>query len=289
MRTIKSGILFCLFISISSICQAQWLNGTNGIYYNGNVGIGTSTLSEKFELNGNFIQSPNKFLYLGHVGTNDTRLRISTNDLYGAYMDYSHALYVRTANQTNIMTFLQNGNVGIGTSTPNAKLELNGSFIQSPNNILYLGHVGTNDTRLKISTNNLYGAYMDYSHALYVRTANQTNIMTFLQNGNVGIGASNPTVKLDVTGVVRAHEVKVCLNQGCDYVFDDDYELMNLNDLSFFIKTNKHLPDVAPAAQMEEEGINLSEMNALLLKKVEELTLYILQQEERIKALEEAQ
>jgi len=90
----------------------------------------------------------------------------------------------------------------------------------------------------------------------------------------------------DINGTLRAYEVKVCLNQGCDYVFDNDYKLMNLNDLNTFVKTNKHLPEVAPAAAMEAEGINLSEMNTLLLKKVEELTLYILQQEERIKALE---
>ncbi|MCL2327072.1 MAG: hypothetical protein FWC39_01020, partial [Bacteroidetes bacterium] len=104
-------------------------------------------------------------------------------------------------------------------------------------------------------------------------------------SGNIGIGITNPTVKLDVAGVVRAHEVKVCLNQGCDYVFEPDYKLMPLSELSTFVKTKKHLPEVAPAAVMESEGINLSEMNALLLKKVEELTLYIIQQQEMIQTL----
>ena len=105
-------------------------------------------------------------------------------------------------------------------------------------------------------------------------------------SGNVGIGLTNPTTKLDVKGVIRAHEVKVCLNQGCDYVFADDYNLMNLNDLSSFIKTNKHLPDVAPATQMEAEGINVSEMSALLLKKIEELTLYVIELEKKNNVLE---
>ena len=83
---------------------------------------------------------------------------------------------------------------------------------------------------------------------------------------------------LTVNSTIYAKEVKVCLNpgQGCDYVFANDYKLMNLNDLSSFVKTNKHLPDVAPAAVMEAEGINLSEMNTLLLRKIEELTLYVI-------------
>jgi len=110
--------------------------------------------------------------------------------------------------------------------------------------------------------------------------------LTLTADGNVGIGLTNPGVKLDVAGVVRAHEIKVCLNQGCDYVFEDDYNLMNLKELSNFIKTNKHLPDVAPAVKMETEGINLSEMNALLLRKIEELTLYIIGQEEQMEDLQ---
>ena len=101
--------------------------------------------------------------------------------------------------------------------------------------------------------------------------------LVLTDDGNVGIGVIKPGVKLDVAGVVRAQEVRVCVTNGCDYVFADDYKLMNLNDLSRFVKTNKHLPEVAPAAEMEAEGINLSEMSALLLKKVEELTLYVIE------------
>ena len=115
---------------------------------------------------------------------------------------------------------------------------------------------------------------------------NGTNGIYYNGNVGIGLGLTSPSVKLDVAGTIRAHEVKVCLNQGCDYVFDEDYELMNLNELSAFVKTNKHMPDVAPAAQMEEEGINLSEMNVLLLKKVEELTLYVIQQQEMLDKLQ---
>jgi hypothetical protein len=115
--------------------------------------------------------------------------------------------------------------------------------------------------------------------------AGNNDFMTITTNGNVGIGTANPTATLDVAGTIRAHEVKVCLNQGCDYVFEEDYKLMDLSELSDFVKTNKHLPDVAPAAQMEAEGIDVSEMNALLLRKVEELTLYVIELKDEIETL----
>lgn len=110
--------------------------------------------------------------------------------------------------------------------------------------------------------------------------------MRISNNGNVGIGVTNPGTKLDVAGTIRAHEVKVCLNQGCDFVFDKTYKLLSIQELDNFIKLNKHLPDIAPAAKMENEGINLSEMNAKLLQKIEEQSLYIIELNKRLSELE---
>jgi hypothetical protein len=107
------------------------------------------------------------------------------------------------------------------------------------------------------------------------------------QSGNVGIGTTNPNQKLTVNGTIYGKEVKVDLNvPGPDYVFANNYQLLALTELKTYIDKNKHLPEVPSAAAMEADGINLGEMNMILLKKVEELTLYIIEQEKRINKLE---
>jgi len=119
-----------------------------------------------------------------------------------------------------------------------------------------------------------------------------TKVIT-IQGGRVGIGIPDgmniPTShKLYVTGGISAEEVKVKLKENwSDYVFEPHYKLLTLPELESFIITNRHLPEIPPAAEVEKNGINLGEMNALLLKKIEELTLYIIEQEKRIKAIEE--
>jgi hypothetical protein len=92
--------------------------------------------------------------------------------------------------------------------------------------------------------------------------------------GNLGIGTTAPNEKLTVNGTIYGREVRVDLNvPGPDYVFEENYNLPSLTEVESYIKANKHLPEVPSAREMEEKGINLSEMNMLLLKKVEELTL----------------
>jgi len=107
-------------------------------------------------------------------------------------------------------------------------------------------------------------------------------INTTYQN-NIGIGTMNidPNFKLSVNGAIRAKEIKVETGWA-DYVFDDDYKLPSLSQVQEFIKKNHHLPEVPSAADVKTDGINLGEMNALLLKKLEELTLYLIEQKKEI-------
>lgn len=102
-------------------------------------------------------------------------------------------------------------------------------------------------------------------------------MVKYANNGSVGIGTDVPgTDKLAVNGTIRSKEVKVEAVNWPDYVFSEDYQPLSLPDLAVFIKNNGHLPDIPSASQVEVDGIKLSEMNNKLLKKVEELTLYLL-------------
>lgn len=113
-----------------------------------------------------------------------------------------------------------------------------------------------------------------------------------LVKGNVGIGtdlSSNAnSYSLAINGKIGAKEVQVenTSTTWPDYVFADDYDLKPLSEVENFIRENRHLPDIPSAQEMAKKGQNLGEMNALLLQKIEELMLYVIEQENSIRNLE---
>jgi hypothetical protein len=114
--------------------------------------------------------------------------------------------------------------------------------------------------------------------------------VSFLRNGNVGIGVDNPQQKLVVDGIVCAREIRVSEGSGgvCgwpDFVFNDDYSLMSLEDLEKHIKINKHLPGIPSAEEIENNGLMLGETQKLMMQKIEELTLYIIELKKEINYL----
>ncbi|WP_320052044.1 hypothetical protein [uncultured Acetobacteroides sp.] len=122
---------------------------------------------------------------------------------------------------------------------------------------------------------------------LTFNTTDNTERMRISSNGNVLIGKpsqANSTYKLDVAGKVRADEITVNTS-GADFVFENGYNLRPLTEVEAYVKENKHLPDVAPAAEMQDNGVSIGEMNTKLLQKVEELTLYLIEKDKEIKEM----
>jgi hypothetical protein len=130
-----------------------------------------------------------------------------------------------------------------------------------------------------------------YSFIIYTNPTEATTptktAFSIKQDGKVGIWTTNPQVPLDVNGKIRCEEIEVIADvPSSDFVFEPDYELMTLGALENYIKENKHLPEIPSAQEFKENGYSVGEMDDLLLRKIEELTLYIIEQEKRIKELE---
>ena len=190
------------------------------------------------------------------------------------------------------------GSVGIGTTTPRGKFDVDGAGdiylnddpINGAGQSLFLpGHIYISPHTSTGDISFLQARRSDNSGttALRIRTYNNgslTESMHIAGDGNVGIGTANPTQKLTVNGTIYGKEVKVDLSvPGPDYVFEEDYKLTPLEDIKTYIDQNKHLPEVPSAKEMEKNGIQLGEMNMLLLKKIEELTLYVIEQQKQNK------
>ncbi len=224
---------------------------------------------------------------------------------------------------SNGSSYINGGSVGIGTSNPNSRLHLwSGEPLEDDNtqDLIQMTASPTENNRgskfgIRFSAPSADGLVR--GSAIYnvcERNWSNTNGLAFhtsdgpnsqpaermriTSNGKVLIGRTslgNNDFKLAVTGGVLTEKVKVELVENWpDYVFEDGYQLRSLNEVESYINKNSHLPDVPAATELEGNGFDLAKMDATLLQKIEELTLYIIeqekrmvQQEERIKKLEE--
>jgi len=208
---------------------------------------------------------------------------------------------ITASGQTN--SFPSSGNVRINTSNSDANLTMEGTFLVGGNAAnIDPAHANSglnnlaNSAKMLIGWNRTAGdgeadfisnrggggiggfAFYDYSNSSIL-----TSLMRISGNGNVGIGTSSPSEKLSVNGNIRAKEVKVETASWPDYVFAIDYKLPTLQETERFILKNKHLPSMPSAQYVEKHGQNLGEMNAKLLKTVEELTLHLIQKDKQLK------
>ncbi|WP_166920169.1 hypothetical protein [Flavobacterium poyangense] len=166
-----------------------------------------------------------------------------------------------------------NSNVGIGTSLPIAKFH-----IVDTNGGIFFDGVNATYNRLKSTA---VAPVTPKPLLISAQLSGTTPDIYINTSGNVGIGTMNPTSLFTVAGNINSREVKVSVDAGADFVFENNYNLPSLDSVNRYIKENKHLPEIASADEMKKDGINLSEMNIKLLQKIEELTLYTIQQEQK--------
>ena len=217
--------------------------------------------------------------------------------------------YTLQALSQNYVSF--NNKVGIGISQPATLLNLNngagdvnvgtaalriGGTENYPS--LEFGIKGAYDGMISTYGNDLHlyagnwrsnGAIASENHSISFYTSqngsSNWNTPKLLLNhyGNVGIGTTTPTEKLSVNGNIRAKKLIVTQNGWPDYVFSKSYHLMPLDKLEAFVQRNSHLPEIPSAAEVESKGLDMGKTQALLLKKMEEMTLYVLDLQRQIK------
>jgi len=303
-----------LLLVLTCFCaSAQWSNVSPSIHYlySGNVGIGIDTPSVKLEVAGSGSSTikigASSLSTLGAIQFSTTKAFVAANhNLYGGNVDNSFyinrpsggVLHFREANGTDQMTIKSGGNVGIGVPNPSTALEVDGNGTATirigPSSLTNFGAIQFNGSTFSSANHNLYGGS---DNTLYInrpsgglirfREANGSDQMVIQAGGNVGIGTANPDQLLSVKGIIHTQEVLIDLTGWSDYVFNNNYKLRPLSDVQSFINKNHHLPEVPSSAEIEENGLKVGEMNKILMKKIEELTLYLIQQNKRIEQLED--
>ena len=216
----------------------------------GNIGISNPTPTCRLDVNGS-------------IKANSIKLTANAQNGYILISDaagnavWKNPMLVSLGDweKSNNNLYRQIGNIGIGNNNPTAKLTVS----------------STNSTGIQLNCNNInysYAMQTNVNNAMvkaYALLLNNTEKLLIWGDG-----------KIEVDNIIKAKEIEVKTNVFADYVFNDNYKLMPLDELDVYIKANRHLPEIQSAEEAISNGINIANMNVLLLKKIEELTLYVI-------------
>jgi hypothetical protein len=301
-----------LFLSffVLTIGQSQ----TNSINPSGPVGIGTTTPSFDLDINSTlpyirihssvYTNNPAVLTKKGGIIFNHEN-GDKTAAISGAVPPGYHVPGILFSTKT--AWNLPNGNIGVGILNPLNTLHVSGSIGLDGNASLPTNAEASNSGNY---VNNYNFKLSNSNNGLYITLSNTFNERkTFIQSGHtdsnyafglgpiilnpfggnigIGTGSSNPDAKLTVAGDIHSREVRVTINAGSDFVFEEEYDLRPLNELEDFLKKHKHLPGIESAKEMEEKGVELGKMDMKLLQKIEELTLYMIDFDKEMDSLKE--
>jgi len=256
-----------LTVKASNAVASFFINGTNG-----NVGINTLTPTEALDVNGNVKGKAGLFNNYGVDGQNFA----NSPAKFKNGLALSAGNIVSSTIGTGTLAFYDIGsNTTAGVAEP-------GFVWFELNNRNYNTRLRFVANENSVSQFTLFDKTQTTNFQVYDNPDGAVGLIMPKSNSYVGIGTTSffdgtDTYALSVKGNVRANRVKV-YTTWADYVFEDNYELPTLNEVETYINENGHLKDIPSAAEVEAKGIELGEMNKLLLQKVEELTLYMIDQ-----------
>lgn len=269
--------LFFLSVLVTTFSYAQVIDETGATVLTGNIGVGMTPMSTspyKFEVNGSAS-------VLGDLKVGEN----NGNDIFkiGDPTSSPH-MRLNAADGKKRLDLLASPfytNLQIFNINEEPILWLASDFPEPGKVFLFLEKL---DSRLVVGGTN----YLP-EHKFVVKDGSAMIEGNILTDANIGIGTSSfvdgsDTYRLSVEGKVRAHAIKV-YTDWADYVFEEDYKLPTLTEVENYINENGHLKDIPSAKKVEENGIEVGEMNKLLLQKIEELTLYVIELNKEIEEL----
>jgi hypothetical protein len=257
----------------------------------GNVGIGVTNPGTKLDVSGRFTVTYDGVVSWGD-GAAFGQMSWDTG-LASIYGRVGKALTLG-ANNTEVIRISTAGNVGIGTTLPEAGNKLDvytegsdpSTQIQIRANRTSYGNIrgmlktyaggspATDTFKMSVDTG-----------SIVLDSGGSTDQFILTHSGNVGIGTTSPSQKLSVNGTIQAKEVIVQTGWS-DYIFDESYKLKALSEVEAYVKTEKHLPGIPSAKEVAEHGVSMGEMQSKLLAKIEELTLHQIEQEKQLAMLQ---
>ncbi|MBV8328829.1 hypothetical protein [Chryseobacterium sp.] len=256
---------------------------------NGNVGIGTVNPQQKLDVNGSIVSQAasnegGSIFFQNHKKTAPgTAHQWAIYNMTGGYGD-GLQFWSYSADGTNYgsrMTIADNGNVGIGTATPQAKLDVFGGItVAAGFPIQFGGNDSSHSLKYKRTNSDnslLDGPFLSgwTGGALGIKKNDiEFNVLSWKESGNVAI-----------YGKLEAKDVVITATPTADYVFASDYNLRGIKDLGKFINENKHLPEIPSAKEMTDNGLSVADFQIKLLQKIEELSLYIISLDQEIDLL----
>ena len=331
---ILTAALAVLWLSGQAVF-GQWATSGNTIYNTntGNVGIGTTspegtlhvhiasagTVTANGSANDLVVEnSGNAGINILTPSAKTGRLMFGTpisNFQSALVWDNTNSIFdITTSKAGGILTFSTNvgsermridntGKVGIGTTGPATKLEVeNGAITVDNTGTIQIGTDSGRALEIKGSSAN---AYIDLADTeaedadvrlqsdsdedlnIFTGGALGTPKVTVSSAGNMGIGTTSPTHKLTVNGYIGAEEVAIVPDIPADFVFEDDYALRSLEEVEQYIDAHGHLPEIPSGEEMQADGVGLAAMQMKLLQKIEELTLYLIAQNKVLTAMQE--